>query len=417
MTENKKIAVVGAGVVGLATAIQLQQSGCQVTLIDQNEPGMGASFGNAGLFADYARLPFARFATLFKLPGMLMDKESPVSLQGRYLPRLMPYGIGFIKACLEQNYQAGCAALRQLQLHTRDSDDRLFQLTGAGKLVKSEGCLGLFAGQTGFDNAKQDDLHKRQQQGVNLQYLAADEVRELEPDLADFYVGGVYYPDTRFTLSPAQLCRCYFDYFIGQGGTFRQDKVLNLKPAASGNDDIQVQMSSQTDTFDQVILTAGVASADLLKPLGISIPLVSERGYHLTLDTQDKQLTRPVGWLDKAVFLTPMSEGVRIAGTAEFAYEDAPVSSDCTDNMLAHASHMLGFKPEVKSDWVGCRPSTPDSLPVIGRLQKHPQITLAFGHSHLGLTLAAITAQLVDELVHHKTPSLPVVPFAPERFL
>lgn len=425
MTENKKIAVVGAGVIGLATAIDLQRAGFNVTLIDKDEPGMGASFGNAGLFADYARLPFARFATLFNMPGMLLDKESPLSLQGRYLPALLPYGMGFVKACQEQNFKAGCIALKALQEHTREADEQLFALTGAQDLVKAEGCLGLFAGQQGFDKAKQDDLYKRQQQGVNLQFLNAVEVHELEPDLADFYVGGVYYPDTRFTVSPLALCRRYFDYFIEQGGTFLQDRVLSLKPSkgpsavsstSGGSHSARVQMSRETLEYSQVILTAGVASKSLLKPLGISIPLVSERGYHLTLDTADKHLTRPVGWLDKAVFLTPMESGVRIAGTAEFAYEDAPASTDCTDNMLAHASHMLGMQPEVKSDWVGSRPSTPDSLPVIGQLQQYPQITLAFGHGHLGLTLAAVTAQLVSELAQGQTPSLPLAPFAPERF-
>ncbi|MCV6605936.1 MAG: FAD-binding oxidoreductase, partial [Porticoccaceae bacterium] len=130
-----------------------------------------------------------------------------------------------------------------------------------------------------------------------------------------------------------------------------------------------------------------------------------------------KQLNRPVGWLDKSIYLTPMAEGVRVAGVAEFADADAPSDSRCTDNMLANASQMLAIDPTVKSDWVGSRPSTPDSLPLIGRLPRHPGVILASGHGHLGLTLAALTGQLVAELAVGEEPSLNLEPFAPARFL
>lgn len=417
MTENKKIAVVGAGIVGLSTALWLQGEGFQVTLIDRDEPGMGASFGNAGLFADYARLPFARFAMLCKMPNLLLDKESPLSLQSSYLPSLLPYGVGFVRACFPNNFRAGCQALTSLQEKTRVADQYLLKKTQADSLVKSEGCLGLFASPEGFAKAQEDDLEKRREQGVNLQLLKPSDIKGLEPDIADFYAGGVYYPDTRFTVDPLKICQKYAQYFLEKGGVLLRDEVLNLQPSVLGSkESVRLKLSHQTVEFDQVVITAGVASKALLKPLSINLPLVSERGYHLSLDIGDKHLTRPVGWLDKGVFLTPMADGVRMAGTAEFAKADAPENHQCTDTMFSHATTMLGQKPEMKSTWVGSRPSTPDSLPVIGRLQKYPQVTLAFGHSHLGLTLGALTGQLVCELLQNKAPSVDLAPFAPERF-
>ncbi|RVU29460.1 NAD(P)/FAD-dependent oxidoreductase [Neptunomonas marina] len=411
--ETKHVAVVGAGIVGLSTAISLQQAGFTVTLIDRNDPGKGASFGNAGLFADYARLPFTKFAMLRKMPGMLLDSESPLSMQGAYLPHLMPYGWGFLKSCSQAKYEQGRAALTQLQHHTRENDDHLLALTGARSLVQANGCLGLFATQENFVAAQEGDMAERLAQGVNLSYVGAEEVAELEPDLAPFYAGGVFYKDTRFTVNPLALCRRYAEYFAAQGGRLLNQEVVAVHPSI---DRVEVQLQDQRIAVEHVVMCAGVASQKLLDPLGCRFPLVSERGYHLTLDTEKSQISRPVGWLDKAIFLTPMATGVRLAGTAEFAFADAPANEQRTDVMLNHAQVMLGFTPQVQDSWVGSRPSTPDSLPVIGSLKAHPRIIAAFGHGHLGLTFAAVTGKLVTQTIQGVATAVDLQPFAPERF-
>ncbi len=411
--QDSHIGIIGAGVIGLSTALYLQRAGYQVTLIDKDDPGMGASFGNAGLFADYSRLPFARFSMMCKMPGMLLDSSSPLSMQGSYLPSLVPYGWRFFKACFPANYKRGKAALTALQNQTQQADRLLLQETGSQDLVKAQGCLGLFTSEQGFVDAQAGDLHERQQQGANLQFLSAAEVQDLEPDLAEFHAGGVFYPDTRFTVSPISLSRQYVSHFVSNGGRLLQDEVQALKPNGAG---VTIQLSDQKINFDRLVVCAGVASKKLLEPLGINIPLVSERGYHLTLDSGSKQLSRPVGWLDKAVYLTPMSEGIRLAGTAEFAAVDAPVNPKRAEAMLEHARVMLGHDLKVSSTWVGSRPSTPDSLPVIGALPDHPQISLAFGHGHLGLTFGAVTGQLIKEIINGEKTSVDLTPFAPERF-
>ncbi|MEH6651431.1 MAG: FAD-dependent oxidoreductase [Motiliproteus sp.] len=411
--QSSHIGIIGGGVVGLSTALSLQEAGYKVTLIDKEAPGMGTSFGNAGLFADYARLPFTKFSMMCKMPGMLLDKTSPLSMQGSYLPSLMPYGWEFFKACFPTRYAQGKAAMRSLQEHARQADQQLMNLSNAQDLIKSEGCLGLFATEEGFATAQSGDLQERREQGVNLEFLNADQVRDLEPDLAGFHAGGVFYPETRFTVSPVELSRRYARHFANNGGMILLDEVQAVLP---NDDEVKVRLSDSSVTYDQVVVCTGVASKEILMQLGVKVPLVSERGYHLTLDIGSKSLTRPVGWLDKAVFLTPMEDGVRLAGTAEFASADAPLDPKRADTMLQHAKVMLGNNPSIKSTWVGSRPSTPDTLPVIGPLEHHPRVKVGFGHGHLGLTFAAITGKLITECVQGLAPSVDLKPFSAARF-
>lgn len=411
--ENEHIVIIGAGIVGLSTALSLQKSGYRVTLIDREDPGMGASFGNAGLFADYARLPFTKFAMLRKMPGMLLDSTSPLSMQGRYLPNLVTYGLGFVKSCLPSKYEQGRAALSSLQNFAPAADQQLLQLTQSEDLIKANGCLALFDSEQAIEDARNGDMAERVQQGVSLEFLSAGEVADLEPGLSAFHAGGVFYPNTRFTVSPVELSRRYAEHFVAQGGSIVLDEVQEISAQGPG---VRVRSTDSVTHFDKLVLCAGVASKELLKPIGCNFPLVSERGYHLTLGTDGKKLSRPVGWLDKAVFLTPMSDGVRLAGTAEFAYADAPLNPQRASVMLEHAKVMLGQEPEIRSTWVGSRPSTPDSLPVIGTLKKFPQICVAFGHGHLGLTFGAVTGQLISEIIRGVKTSVDLTPFAPERF-
>lgn len=416
MSHDMHVGIVGAGVVGLSTALWLQRQGVKVTIIDRQAPGNGASFGNAGLFADYARLPFANMDALKSLPNMLLDKKSPLSLQAGYMLNLIPYGWRFVRACMDKNYQHGRAALTEIQNLTVAADNALFDQTATRNLIKAEGCLGLFSTTESYQAARDGSLAERARQGVAMELLSATEVKALEPDIADFHAGGVFYPNTRFTLSPVQLCQRYSEEFLRVGGELLCEDVIAIQPAAEMSQGVDVQLHNETRKFDRLVVAAGAASTNLLKTIGLKVPVVSERGYHLTLNGEGRTINRPVGWLDKAIFITPMQDGLRVAGTAEFAAEDAPRNEEKVNVMLEHASEMLGAEPEVKSSWVGSRPSTPDSLPVIGQVPGCPQVSLAFGHGHLGVTLGAITGQLIGEQMLGLKTAMDLTPFAVTRF-
>jgi len=412
MSQNSNIAIIGAGIVGLSTALWLQRFGHTVTIIDRGPPGMGTSFGNAGVFADYACLPFSKMQTLYQLPNMLLDKESPLSIQGSYLPKLLPYGIEFAKACRPAQYKKGCQTLSEFLKAAPSADNILFKTTSAEKLIKKKGSLALFDSKNSLEQASHGQLQERINNQVSVEFLSAAEVHELEPNLASFHAGGVLYPNTYHTTNPSKLCQLYAEHFQQSGGTLIRSDVKKIIPGK----EIRIITSDTTHTFSNLVLAAGTSSTDLLKALGISIPLVSERGYHLEINNQHV-LTRPVSWANKSVFLTPMERCIRVAGIAEFAYSNAPQNDKKLNNLLEFAQHMLGHTLETQKTWVGSRPSTPDSLPIIGPLPSHPNITLAFGHGHLGLTLGSLTGKLVAELLSNQPSNLDLTTLSPSRFL
>ncbi len=413
MSNSLNIVVGGAGLIGLSVALWLQRSGHKVSIIDPMPPGAGTSFGNAGVFADFARLPFSKFKTMCQIPGMLLDEASPLSIQGRYIPTMVPYGLGYAKACLPQNYLRGCYALTELLKASPKADDVLLRETGAINLVRHCGSLALLGTKKSFENARLGPMQERIEHDVDIQFLTPQQVKELEPDLADFHYGGVYYPNSRHTINPGGICQKYAEHFQANGGVIIQQEIRHISP---GVENVSIKTSEQDMVVDRLVVAAGVASRYLLEPLGIKLPLVSERGYHLELNAKEQGFSRPISWLDKSIFLTPMVNGIRIAGTAEFAYADTPPDDKRIKNLLTFAKSMLGREPEIQSKWVGSRPSTPDSLPVIGPLKQHPNIVLAFGHGHVGLTLSSITGKLVSQYISQQKTSVDLNLFSPARF-
>jgi D-amino-acid dehydrogenase len=412
MLQHSNIAIIGAGIVGLSTALWLQRFGHTVTIIDRGPPGMGTSFGNAGVFADYACLPFSKMQTLYQLPNMLLDKDSPLCIQGSYLPKLFPYSIEFAKACRPKQYLKGCQTLSELLKAAPDADTVLFNATSAEKLINREGSLALFDSKNSLEKASNGQLQERINNKVDVQFLSANEAQELEPNLAPFHIGGVLYPNTYNTTNPSKLCQLYAEHFQKNGGIFIRSDVKKIIPGK----EIKITTADTNHEFSSLVLAAGTASANLLHTLGISIPLVSERGYHLEINNKSA-LTRPVSWANKSVFLTPMEQHTRVAGIAEFAHSNAPQNEQKLKNLLGFAERMLGHELEPQTTWVGSRPSTPDSLPLIGPLVTHPNIILAFGHGHLGLTLGSITGKLVAQLLSERPSSLDLTALSPSRFL
>jgi glycine/D-amino acid oxidase-like deaminating enzyme len=413
MNGPTNIAVVGAGIVGLSTALTLQNAGFAVTLFDRAEPGMGASYGNAGVFADYARLPFASFNYLLQAPGMLMDSNSPLSIRRSHVTKMLPYGLRFARAALPAHYRSGGDALTALSELAQVADRALWDLAGANELIGTNGCLALFGSENGMAKAYAGHIQERADRGVDLERLSAHDVHDLEPDLLPFYAGGVRYNKTRFAKNPYLLSERYFKRFCELGGRFKRVEIRDIGVENHG---ASVEHSGGTDSFDAVVLSAGVASRGLAERLGTSAPIVSERGYHLMLDSAGQTLGRPVVWLDKSVFLTPMSDGVRVAGTAEFADPDDLPSPSRTALMLRTAQAMLGDRVASKNEWIGCRPSSPDSLPVIGFSPKSQRIIYAFGHGHLGLSLSAATGEMVKQLLSGTALDTVFKAVSPNRF-
>jgi glycine/D-amino acid oxidase-like deaminating enzyme len=414
MSEALRVGVIGAGIVGLSTALWLQRAGVrQVTLIDLAAPGRGASFGNAGVFAEFSRVPYTSWKQLQQLPFALRDRESPIVVRRSYLRNLWRYGAEFVRACTPSRFEAGCVALTQLQQTASHDTHTLATMTGASSLVRDSGVLSLSSSAAGLEKALAGHIGLRERLGAHAVRLSAADAAAMEPGIGPFHAGGIYYPDARFTLDPHALCSQYAEHFLSQGGHFLQARINGIEVSGSG---CVLNAEGGSHAFDHVIVCAGVAGARLSADLGCRLPLVSERGYHLMLDDTNVQLSQPVAWLEKSVYLTPMRGGIRAAGIAEFAAPDQPPSEDLYTLLENDAAAMLGKRLKVLSKWVGVRPSTPDSLPIIGRMPQHPRVTLALGHGHLGLTFAAVTGRMVADSVIAARDTDEMKPFSPARF-
>lgn len=415
MTKSADILVLGAGLAGLSTAIYLQRDGHDVMLLDRSEPGQGASFGNAGIFANYATLPIASRQTLSALPGQILDRRSAISVRAHYWPTMLRFGGAFLRQTTPAAFARNRGRLVNL-LHAADAAfDELLGFAGAEDLLVRRGCLAIYRDPRNWEAVRTQQLPMREADGVVCRAVGPAEIAELEPALAGARaVGGVLYPETRHLVSPAGLSRRLFETFRRHGGRFEQADIHRIDPGTC--EAPAVELDDGVMTARRVVIALGPASGPLLAPLGLDIPLVSERGYHVTLEPGSVSLSRPVGWLERHLYATPMSDGVRVAGTTEFARPEARPDKRRWAQLGRWASTLFGDAARVASRWHGSRATTPDGLPVLGSLRQHPALIVATGHGHLGVTLSGITGRLVAEHLRGDTPSYDLKDLGAERF-
>lgn len=404
--------VIGAGIVGLAAALWLREMGREATVVDRGEPGRGASYGNACTLATYMRLPIATPAMWRDLPRLLFSPGSPFSIRYRHLVRLSPWLARFLLETLPSRTRANSESLTALQSAAMEAYGPLLDATSSRDLLVRNGALYYFRHGKDFEQARRDaSAYKRL--GVAQEILNAVEVAALEPAIAEQARGAIYYPDATHVLDPLALVERMARTFRLGGGRILRREVVGL---STGGDGVEVQLQSGSLHAEQVIVAAGAWSKPLARSVGDAVPLETERGYHLEYPLPSPPVSRPCCPADLAFYMTPMVNRLRVAGTVELgSLNDGPNESRF-DFMDKHVRQILGDLPAAASRWLGFRPSLPDSLPVIGPSPKSPRITYAFGHGHLGLTLAAITGLLVAESVVGRAPTLPLHSFRVDRF-
>jgi len=389
--------VIGAGIIGAAIAEHLAADGREVLLLDRHAPGQGCSGGNAGHFATDVVLPLANPDTLLGLPKMLLDPLGPLSLRWSYLPRMLPWLTRFALAALPANAKASAEALRSLNRESIVSYDRLLTRTGLQHLMTKRGAITLY--QTVKGQAKHaSTVQLLRNYGVNVEALDTQQLLDLEPALTADISGGLFFPDTAHTVDPLALVTQLVNAFVANGGRFEQADVEQIQQ--QDNNAVLVKTSQGDYLAKKIVIATGAWSKPLMAMLGHKVPLDTERGYHLTLPNPEAALTRPTTAFERSFVMTPLSAGLRLAGTVELAGLDAPENPSRADILYQHAQTLLpGLNREGATRWMGCRPSLPDSLPVIGPSPNSDAVFFAFGHQHLGLTQAAITAEIMGELI------------------
>ena len=414
-TGPRRIIVIGAGIVGVCVGLFLQRSGHSVTIIDPRPPGRGTSFGNAGSLAVGSVYPVSMPGAWKQVPGMLMNPVAPLNLRWSYLPRMLPWLAKFLAAGTPGRVERISGEIRAITRDAVAAHDLLLAEFGITDIVKPVGWIKVFGSRKAFEAAAaMRDIQTRH--GVRIEILNEDEIRQLEPGLAHGFTHGAFEPDNGFVTSPAMLTDAYAAAFVKRGGRFVQERVTRFE--FDGGKPVRAVTDLGMRDAEAFVICAGAWSDRLTAMLGTTVPLDTERGYHLNLQVENGPgLRRPVLISEHGFLLAPMRDGMRLTSGVEFAGVDAAPDFRRIYTMLPLARAALpGLGSEVDREWLGHRPSMPDSKPVIGRSPVLDNVFFAFGHGHLGLTLSARTGQLIDVLVSGRTPDLDLSPYRADRF-
>ena len=411
----EKTIIIGAGVIGAATALALQNDGHDVTLIDRSAPCSGASFGNAGAIVNGSCAPTAMPGILFDALRMMTQPDSPISIRPAYLHRILPWLFRFILQSRTSAVKQNATNLHALSRHAVASWQNLIEQTELASVFRSTGWLKVYESKRSFAGtwADRDLLDKL---GTPYDVLDAAQIHDLEPNLAPIFTHGFYQKDSLSISNPERLVKGMVELFSTRGGAYRQFAVDHISIQSNA---IQLKGHSECLSADKVVVATGSWSRNLARQLGDRVPLETERGYHLVLpESTQTLLNRPVLNGEKSFVLSPMETGLRMTAQSELAGLDIAADYGNIRKLLPHAKRMLpAMDIREQSAWMGFRPSLPDSLPVLGFSGKSKNIVYAFGHQHLGMTLAAISARIVADLFASREPPVPVAPYRPNRFI
>lgn len=411
----KNITIIGAGIVGIATACYLRRDGHEVTVVDMRPPGEYCSFGNAGILSPGSCVPLATPGILWKVPGYLADPMGPLTVRWSYLPRAMPWLLRFIAASGSERVERIADALRSLLKQTFDAYEPLVRHAGVSDLIRRTGYLVVYQTRAAYaGDARAWKL--RRDRGVAIEEFDAAEIKSRLPQLAGSYEVGLYLPEQGYCANPERLTKSLAAQLVRDGGKVLQHKVLDIEVGADGPRALITDNGNVP--VDTLVICAGAHSSEFTAKLGDRVPLEAERGYHVTYSDPRVELPLPVFFPEHKFFVTPMEMGLRIAGQTEFAGVDAAPNYARADILAKHMQRLLpGISTTDTTRWMGRRPSLPDSMPVIGRAIQFPDVYYAFGHGHVGLVGGAPTGRIISDLVAGRVPSLDVSPFRPERFL
>lgn len=413
------IAVIGAGIIGVACALRLARQGLRVVVIDQQEPGRGASFGNAGHLATEQVFPIADLSILKRLPGMLMDPTGPLRLDWKYLPRALPWFTRLLMNLRAAPFQRTVAGIRALNESSLGAWYRLLHDIARPDLLREDGSLLMFERADSRQAIEALQARMRHQQ-VPVDYWHANAVREAAPQLSEGIQGGLFFPRTGHFLDPYRVVCELVHAAKASGVQFLKQQVLDANLQENG---VSLITDQGRLNARQTLIACGAHSAKLTAALtGKNVPLDTERGYHLMLPHEHGRLPFAVTSLERKFIMTPMADGLRLAGTVEFAGLDRPpmMARAWQLHRLSEGLFKRSLNAEAATPWMGFRPSLPDSLPIIDRVGDG-RVLLAFGHQHLGLTQAAVTAELIAQLASPATAThahgLPNIdPYRLDRF-
>ncbi|PZQ48140.1 MAG: amino acid dehydrogenase [Rhodovulum sulfidophilum] len=409
-----RIGILGAGVIGVSAALALATRGHDVTLIDREAVAAGASRGNAGAFAFADVIPLATPGIMRRAPGWLIDPDGPLSVPPAYAHRIAPWLLRFWRASRPDRYRAAVTAQAALMALSSAALERLVAAQGLEDLLRREGQLQLYEGAADY-RASLPGWEERRAAGVRFELLTdPGTIAEIQPGIAPRFTHAGFTPDWKNTVDPALWTRTLAERLVARGGRVETATIAAISASERG---ARLEGPGGTRDFDRVVLAAGAFSRPLARGLGVSLPLETERGYNTTLPAGAFDLRTHLTFGGHGFVVTRIGDGVRVGGGVELGGLDLPPRMRRASALLAKARTFLpGLRVEGGTQWMGFRPSMPDSLPVIDRAPGRPSVVLAFGHGHLGLTQSAGTAEIVADLVEGREPAIDLSPYRATRF-
>lgn len=403
-----KVVVVGAGVVGLSIALAAQARGIAVQVIDREGPAAGASAGNAGAFAFTDILPLASPRIMRQAPKWLLDPLGPLSVPPAYALRIAPWMLRFWRACAPARVRASTTAQTALMDLSKAELEPFLAATGTLPMLRKEGNLQIYESQAEF-NGSLPGWQAREDHGIEFRHMTSDEMAAVQPGLSPHFTHGTFTPGWYSIADPRDYTVALADRFRANGGEITIAEATGL-----ADDGV---LTTAGKLRGRVVLAAGAFSHLLARTLGVRIPLETERGYNTTLPADAFDLRCQITFGGHGFVVSKLTSGVRVGGAVELGGLKLPPNYKRADAMLKKAAAFLpGLRTGGGEQWMGFRPSLPDSLPAIGPLPGHPNVLCAFGHGHLGLTQSVGTARIVADLLSGADPGIDLAPFSPARF-
>lgn len=412
--QSKSIGIVGGGIIGTATALSVLRQGHDVTLIDPQIATRAASYGNGGALNPSSVVPVTVPGLLSKAPRMILDPDSPLFLRWRYLPRLLPWLIPYLMHSRTSAASRIGAGLAPLVADSLQEHQALAAGTAAAKFLHATDYMFVYPDRASFE-ADAFAWSLRTELGIAWETVDAETYQQLEPAFANRSCCAVRLPGHGYVSDPGCYVAALTDVFRELGGT-----VIEAEAIAFAVDDERAGVildGNRRVEFATLVIAAGAWSGRLTKKLGLSVPLESERGYHIEFIEPSFTLAHPTLMVSGKFIATPMDGRLRCAGVVEFAGLDAPSNKAPLDFIMQKVQETFpGMQWQDTRTWLGHRPTLTDSLPIIGRMENHRNVILAFGHHHVGMTSGARTGRIVADLIAGNDPGLDLAPYRADRF-
>ncbi|RWX70232.1 FAD-dependent oxidoreductase [Mesorhizobium sp. M4B.F.Ca.ET.089.01.1.1] len=411
--EGEDIAIIGGGIIGICAATYLTEAGRNVTIFDRTGICEETSSGNAAAFAFTDVLPLAHKGMMRQLPKWLADPLGPLTIPPAYLPKLLPWLIRFWRAGRGDRYETSLAAQAAMMRLAEAEWMGLLDRSGTRPMLREDGSLELYESEAEF-RASLSGWRARERYGIGFNHVEGTEMAALQPGLSPRFIKATFVPGWKTVADPKLLGKAVWAHAERLGARFEHARVARIEAGADGA--TIVLADGSTRKANQLVIAAGAWSHLLARDLGERIPLETERGYNTTLPKAAFDVRRQLIFSGHGFVITPLETGLRVGGAVELGGIERPPNFARSKAMLEKARRFLpGLDPSGGREWMGYRPSLPDSLPVIGRARA-PNAFYAFGHGHLGLTQAAATGRLIRDLVLGQAPPVELAPFSPQRF-